>query len=234
MSSLPPPRPAVPVAPVDPVDPGELARMLSAVLGALSAVLVLTGSFLPIWAYQESSGRRVQASQSVTAWTRLFDIEPDPAERAYYATTHVAHYGIPLAVACVVLLAGAAGALTRARTMGRGALVAGSAGVVAAVWVIGMEVSATLSYNRPSGLTELHYSSGTGFWVLLAGGIVALATLGAALLSGRRPRPVEPRSDRPGPPSPARENPGPPPRTHDEPVPQPFPPPARPPARLSE
>ncbi|SEP34517.1 hypothetical protein [Amycolatopsis saalfeldensis] len=186
MSSVPPPHSSPPAAPA--AEPGPVARLLAGVLGVFAAVLVITGSFLPVWAYEESSDGKIQASQTVTGWTRLFGIEPTATERAFYDTSHVAHYGIPLTVASVVLLAGAVLVFGRARGAGRITLVAGGAGVVAAVWMFGMDVSATLSYNQETNGTKLHYSSGTGFWVLLAGGVVALITLGLALLSGRRPR----------------------------------------------
>ncbi|WP_328607846.1 hypothetical protein OG943_01525 [Amycolatopsis sp. NBC_00345] len=238
MSSVPPPYQFPPGAP--PAEPGVLGRLLAGVLGAFAAVLVITGTFLPVWAYQESSDGKVQASQSVTAWTRLFGIEPTATERAYYDTNHVAHYGIPLTVAALVLLAGAVLVFTRARSAGRVTLVAGGAGVVAAVWMLGMDVSATLSYDRQTDLTKFHYTSGTGFWVLLAGGVVALITLGLALLSGRRPRPAgiagAPPFGYPVSPPPSYGNSVPTPYetpAHGVPVPQPFPfqpPPNEPPS----
>jgi hypothetical protein len=187
MSSVPPPYPFPPGPPA--AEPGALGRLLAGVLGVFAAVLVIAGSFLPTWAYQESSAGKVRSSQSISAWTRMFGIEPDATERAFYDTNHVAHYGIPLTVASLVLLAGAVLVFTRARAAGRVVLVAGGAGVVTAVWMLGMDVSATLSYDRQTSLTNFHYTSGTGFWVLLAGGVVALITLGLALLSGR-PRPA--------------------------------------------
>jgi hypothetical protein len=187
MSSVPPPYPFPPAAAAA-AEPGAVARLLAGVLGLFTAVLVIVGSFLPFWAYEESSGGKVQASQTVTGWTRLFGIEPTAAERSFYDTSHVARYGIPLTVVSMVLIVGAVLVFGRARNAGRITLVAGGAGMVAAVWMLGMDLSATLSYNQETNGTTLHYASGTGFWVLLAGGVVALITLGLALFSGRRPR----------------------------------------------
>jgi hypothetical protein len=227
MNTVPPPYPFPPAAPA--AEPGAVARLLAGVLGAFAAVLVITGSFLPVWAYEESSDGKIQASQTVTGWTRLFGIQPTATERSFYDTSHVAHYGIPLTVASVVLLAGAVLVFGRARDAGRITLVAGGAGVVAAVWMLGMDVSSTLSYNQETNGTKLHYSSGTGFWVQLAGGVVALITLGLALFSGRRPRPpgivAAPPFGYPGSPPPYG-NPVPPYNTpaYGGPVSQPFPP----------
>jgi hypothetical protein len=202
MNPVPPPYPFPPAAPA--AEPRAVARLLAGVLGVFAAVLVITGSFLPVWAYEESSDGKIQAAQNVTGWTRLFGIQPTATERSFYDTSHVAHYGIPLAVTSVVLLAGAVLVFGRARNAGRITLVAGGAGVAAAVWMLGMDVSSTLSYNQETNGTKLHYSSGTGFWVLLAGGVVALITLGLALFSGRRPRPpgivAAPPFGYPGPP----------------------------------
>jgi len=43
-----------------------------------------------------------------------------------------------------------------------------------------------LSYNSEEGTVKSHYATGTGFWLLLGGGVVALVALVFAVLAGRR------------------------------------------------
>jgi hypothetical protein len=175
-------------------DPGSLIRLLAGILGVLAAVLVVAGSFLPQTSFEQVVDGKTESSQTISAWSRSFDVEPGAEAAKFYEHTHVARYGIPLTAGAVVLLAGAAltfaGARrsvgTGVRTGARTALVAGAAGVTAAVWMLGMDVSATLSYNSEEGTVKSHYATGTGFWLLLGGGVVALATLVLAALAGRR------------------------------------------------
>src|SRR4051812_29771438 len=138
-----------------PNDPGALFRLLAGMLGAVAAVLVIAGSFLPQTSFEQEVDGKTESSQTISAWSRSFTVEPGDEAKKFYENTHVAHYGIPLAAGAVVLLAGAGlafagmrrSAAPRVRSGARTALVAGAAGVTAAVWMLGMDVSATLSYE---------------------------------------------------------------------------------------
>ncbi|MEV7094485.1 hypothetical protein AB0M80_16795 [Amycolatopsis sp. NPDC051045] len=177
-----------------PADPDAFFRLLAGILGALAAVLVITGSFLPQTSFEQVVDGKTESSQTISAWSRSFSVEPGEEAKKFYEHTHVARYGIPLAAGAVVLLAGAglAFAGTRrsagpgVRSGARTALVAGAAGVTAAVWMLGMDVSATLSYESDEGTLKSHYATGTGFWLLLCGGVLALVALVFAVLAGRR------------------------------------------------
>jgi hypothetical protein len=190
-----------------PADPGAVFRLLAAILGTLAAVLVIAGSFLPQTSFEQVVAGKTDSSQTISAWSRSFTVEPSDEAKKFYDQTHVARYGIPLTTAAVVLLAGAglAFAGTRrsagpgVRSSSRTALVAGAAGVIAAVWMLGMDVSATLSYESDDGSVKAHYATGLGFWVLIGGGIVALMALVAAALAGRRAPAAAPAGPPPGP-----------------------------------
>jgi hypothetical protein len=177
-----------------PADPGAFFRLFAGILGVLAALLVIAGSFLPQTSFEQVVDGKTESSQTISAWSRSFTVEPGAEAKKFYDQTHVARYGIPLSAGAVVLLAGAglafAGARRSAgpglRSGARTALVAGGAGIAAAVWMLGMDVSATLSYETEDGTIKSHYATGTGFWVLLGGGVVALVTLVFAVLAGRR------------------------------------------------
>lgn len=246
------PPPAQPRPPAPPTDPGALFRLLAGILGVVAAALVVVGSFLPETTFEQVVSGKTEGKQAISAWSRSFDVEPSAEAKAFYDKTHVARYGIPLAAGAAVLLAGAglafAGSRRTAgpgvRSAGRTALVAGGAGVAAAVWMLGMDVSATLSYESDEGSIKSHYATGTGFWLLLGGGVVAVLTLLFAILAGRRapaaapagppppgpyqqqsrPYPVPPPQQYQGYPG-AQQYPGPPsqPFPAQAPVSQPFP-----------
>ncbi|WP_410610844.1 hypothetical protein [Amycolatopsis sp. lyj-109] len=177
-----------------PADPGGFFRLLAGILGALAAVVVIAGSFLPQTSFEQVLDGKTDSSQTISAWSRSFPVEPSEAAKKFYDQTHVARYGIPLTAGAVVLLAGAGLAFAAVRRTARPgvrsgartALVAGAAGVVAAVWMLGMDVSATMSYESDEGTIKSHYSTGTGFWLLLGGGLIALMALVLAALPERR------------------------------------------------
>ncbi|MEV4054218.1 hypothetical protein AB0J55_23745 [Amycolatopsis sp. NPDC049688] len=194
-------------APAPPADPGAFFRLLAGILGVLAALLVIAGSFLPQTSFEQVVDGKTESDQTVSAWSRSFAVEPTGEAKKFYDQTHVARYGIPLTAGAVVLLAGAglafAGARRSAgpglRSGARTALVAGAAGVAAAVWMLGMDVSATLTYETEEGTIKSHYATGTGFWILLGGGVVALVTLVFAVLAGRRAPAAVPGGPPPGP-----------------------------------
>jgi hypothetical protein len=186
------PPPAQPRRP--PADAGARLRLIAGIVGAVAAVLVLAGSFLPQTKFEQVVSGKTESSQTISAWSRSFDVEPGDEAKKFYENTHVARYGIPLSAGALVLLAGAglafAGARrsagTGVRSGARTALVAGGAGVAAAVWMLGMDVSATLSYESDDGSLTSLYSTGLGFWILLGGGALGVVTLVLAVLAGRR------------------------------------------------
>jgi len=190
-----------------PADPGAVFRLFAGILGVLAAALVIAGSFLPQTSFEQVVDGKTESDQTVSAWSRSFAVEPTGEAKKFYDQTHVARYGIPLTAASVVLLAGAglafAGARRSAgpglRSGARTALVAGAAGVTAAVWMLGMDVSATLTYETDEGTIKSHYTTGIGFWLLVGGGIVALMALVSAALAGRRAPAAAPAGPPPGP-----------------------------------
>ncbi|ADJ44272.1 hypothetical protein AMES_2449 [Amycolatopsis mediterranei S699] len=242
MTAAPYPYPYGPPPAQPPADPGAVFRLLAAILGALAAVLVIAGSFLPQTSFEQVVDGKTESSQTISAWSRSFTVEPDEQTKQFYDNAHVARYGIPLTTAAVVLLAGAGLALAGARrsagpgvrSAARTTLVAGAAGVAAAVWMLGMDVSATLSYESDQPALKSHYTTGIGFWLLIGSGIVALLTLVAAVLAGRRP-PVAAPAGPPSGPYQQQSRPYPvPPQQYGQPYPgqpvsQPFPAQAPPP-----
>ncbi|WP_318307424.1 hypothetical protein [Amycolatopsis solani] len=194
MTAAPQPYPYGPPPARPPADPGGFSRLLAGMFGAVAAALVVAGSFLPQTSFEQVVDGKSESSQTISAWSRSFSVEPGEEAKKFYENTHVARYGIPLTAGAVVLLAGAGLAFAgRRRSAGAGvrdgartALVAGGAGVAAAVWMLGMDVSATLSYESGEGTIQSHYATGTGFWLLLGGGAVALVALVFAVLAGRR------------------------------------------------
>jgi hypothetical protein len=200
------PPPPQPRPPRPPADAGARLRLIAGIVGAVAAVVVLAGSFLPQTKFEQVVGGKAESSQTISAWSRSFDVEPSDEAKKFYENTHVAHYGIPLSAGALVLLAGAglafAGARRSAgfgvRSGARTALVAGGAGVAAAVWMLGMDVSATLSYESDDGSLNSVYSTGLGFWILLGGGALGVVTLVLATLAGRRPA-TGPSGPPPGP-----------------------------------
>ncbi len=237
MTATPPPYPnAYPpnpyAAPQPPADPAALFRLLAALLAVLAAGLIVVGSFLPHTTYAQLSDGKTVAGQSQNAWTRTFDVEPDAQSKQFYDNTHVARYGIPLSAGALMLLVGAGlviagsrrGGSDRMRSAGRTALLAGAAGTASAVWMLGMDVSATLSYEQHDAAAQTEYGTGLGFWLLIGGAVVALAVLLFAILAGRKPPiPQQFAPYQPGPPFP--------PGGYGEPPSQPFaaqPPPSQP------
>ncbi|MFT7874186.1 hypothetical protein ACHL6L_43410, partial [Amycolatopsis sp. A24] len=96
-------------------DPGAVFRLFAAILGVLAAVLVIAGSFLPQTSFEQVVNGKTESSQTVSAWSRSFSVDPGEETKKFYEQTHVARYGIPLTACAVVLLAGAGLAFAGAR-----------------------------------------------------------------------------------------------------------------------
>lgn len=233
-----PPRQPYGAPPAPPADPAKVPRLLAGLLGVLAAGLIVVGTFLPSTTYVQLLDGKPTNGQSLSAWSRTFDVEPDAESKKFYENSHVAHDGIPLSAGALILLVGAGLVFAggeRGKSAGRSALLIGGAGVAGAVWLFGMGVSATLSFEQHDGAIQTQYSTGLGFWLLLGGGVVAVAVLGLALLAGRKPAapqqfavyqpPVRPGGY--GGPPPSHPFPAQPPVSHpfpaQPPISQPFP-----------
>lgn len=195
-----------PAAAERPPSDARLPRLFAAMMGVFAALLVIVATFLPQSNYEQLTEGKTVSKLSETGWARTFDIEPSPEEKEFFDRTHVARYGIPLSAAALTLLAGAAvgfGSYRRssgslAATTSRTLLVAGGAGTAIGVWMVSMDISARLSFDYDTGNFATRYDAGSGFWILLAGGLVALLTIALAIVANRRE------------PSPARQAPYPP------------------------
>ncbi|EMD23079.1 hypothetical protein [Amycolatopsis azurea] len=183
-----------PVAAPRPPSDARLPRLFAAMMGVFAGLLVLVATFLPQSTYEQLSEGKPVSKFAETGWTRTFDIEPSAEEKEFYDKTHVARYGIPLSAAALTLFAGAAvgfasyrrSSTSPAATTSRTLLVAGGAGTAIGVWMLGMDISASLSFGQDTGRFVSRYGTGSGFWILLAGGLVALLTIGLAIVANRR------------------------------------------------
>ncbi|MEC3973907.1 hypothetical protein [Amycolatopsis sp. H20-H5] len=185
------PGPPPPPPPPGPPSPGP-SKLIASILAAVTAVLALVGSLLPLNVLKQSLSAERTIIQTVTAWSRTSDPAPTGAQADYYASTHVAYYGVPLTLLAVVLLAAAVlGVLTARRVEGNGTrnlLLIGGSGLVATVLTLGMDVSSVLSYEHTDDTIKLEYSTGLGFWLEIAAGVLALAAVVLILVPARRHR----------------------------------------------
>ncbi|AUI57608.1 hypothetical protein [Amycolatopsis sp. BJA-103] len=213
----------------------RLPRLFAAMMGVFAGLLMLIGTFLPQSTYEQLSDGKTVSKFAETGWTRTFDIEPSAEEKEFYDKTHVARYGIPLSAAALTLFAGAAVGFASYRrnsgspgaTTARTLLIAGGAGTAIGVWMFGMDISASLSFGQDTGRFVSRYGTGSGFWILLAGGLVALLTIGLAVVANRR-EPASPRQS-PYPVGYAPYAPGVPPQQYpQQPPPQAYEPPSPP------
>lgn len=186
--------PQAPAAASRPPSDARVLRLFAAMMAVFAGVLVIVATFLPQSTYEQVSEGKPVSKLAETGWTRTFDIEPSPEEKEFYDKTHVARYGIPLSAAAVILFAGAAvGFASYRRSSGSPAattsktlLIAGGAGTVIGVWMLGMDLSASLTFGQDTGRFSSRYGTGSGFWILLAGGGVALLTIVLAVVANRR------------------------------------------------
>ncbi|WET81918.1 hypothetical protein P3102_12235 [Amycolatopsis sp. QT-25] len=180
--------------PARPPSDVRLPRLFASMMGVFAGLLVLLATFLPQSTYEQVSEGKTVSKFAETGWTRSFDIAPSAEEKEFYDKTHVARYGIPLSAAALTLFAGAAVGFASYRrssgspaaTTSRTLLVAGGAGTAIGVWMLGMDISASLSFGQDTGRFVSRYGTGSGFWILLAGGLVALLTIGLAVVANRR------------------------------------------------
>ncbi|MGY1602658.1 hypothetical protein [Geodermatophilus sp. SYSU D00815] len=181
----PSPRPALPLA--------ALARLLAGGLTGLAGALVLGGTFPTLLSIDDNGLEYRQSGWSV--------------EHAGDPTADTLLLGIPLTVGAVGLLAAAALVLASVwrpglRAVALAVTVGAAALVTAEFWTAGSYLSDALDVAREADLDGFSASRGAGYWLLLAGTVVALlalAALGAAEAAGLR-RPAVPPAPAPPPP----------------------------------
>ncbi len=176
-----------------PVRVPPVSPLVTALLLVLAGGLAIGGSFGTLDEEAEQAGAAT-ITLSYTSWRLAQGGTYD--EPVYF---HAPHFGIPLLVAGLLVIAGGLLLVT-----GRGRLAAvarplalASAGLlVGAVWTVGLVVSADLDAVARGENFELTWSTGSGFWLILAGGVAAAAG-GLLVLFGRQhivpDEPVTPR-----------------------------------------
>lgn len=161
-------------------------RLLGAVLLVVSAAAAVIGTFLPLSVLEAGQFRGEDGLRlTTTAWeSRL-----DPADLTEVAFDATPQYGVPIAVAAVLLAVAAAlvflpehqRLVARYTALGAGGVLFG------AVWAVWASVSASL--HPPEGPARDYFqeSAGGGIWVLSAAVLVAVA--GVVLVHARRAEP---------------------------------------------
>ena len=168
-------QPSQPVAervPVPELPPASALRFLAPALAVAAALMVLLGSFLPLFVIQQYLGGREATVAGVTAnetaWGTTYEV---PGQDA--VDQGGAPVGIPLLFAVAVLTAAALVAFPRpGGALGRWLIAAGAvftAGVVATIGMTGIGWSVT------AGRNDLLVSVAPGMWLLIAGAVVAAA-----------------------------------------------------------
>lgn len=167
--------------------------LLSALLLLVAGGLAIGGSFGKLEEEFERAGDET-LTLTYTSW-RL-------TQGGSYSNTlyfHAPHFGIPLVAAGVLTIAsGLLLVLGRGRLgeLARPAALASAGMLVGTVWTQGMVVSADLDAETRGANFQLTWTSGIGFWLVLAGGVVGAAGGVTALLG--RPRRAEPPTPRYG------------------------------------
>jgi hypothetical protein len=114
---------------------------------------------------------------------------------------HAPHFGIPLvATGLLTIVSGLLLVFGRGRlgTLARPAALASAGLLVGTVWTVALVVSADLDAVTRSEDFELTWTTGSGFWLVLAGGIAAVLGGLAALFSGIPHPPADPPTPRYG------------------------------------
>ena len=180
----------------NPADPGPdqpvVARRSSALAVvatlflAVAGGLAVGGSFGLLEKESEQAGNQT-LTLSYTSW-RLIQGGNYPT-KIYF---HAPHFGIPLVATGVLVVVGGLLLMT-GRVRIAVPLAAAAAGMlVGTVWTMCMVVSADLdAVDRTAGF-QLTWTSGIGFWLVLAAGIAAAIGGILALLTLRTPPPVPP------------------------------------------
>lgn len=155
---------------------------LPALLLALAGGLAVGGSFGTLAEEFERAGA---ATLTLTYTTWRLTQGGSFTQSLYF---HAPHFGIPLVVAGVlavaagVLLALDPGPVIRPLAVGAAGLLVGT------VWTVGMVVSADLDAVTSGSNLRVTWSVGAGFWLVLTGGVLALAGGTTVLIGLVRPR----------------------------------------------
>lgn len=173
---------------------GAWLPVVTALLLIVAGGLAIGGSFGLLDEEAERAGDAT-ITLSYTSWQLVQG--GTYSEPVYF---HAPHFGIPLLVAGLMVIAGGlllvlgrgrAGAFARPLALASAGLMVGT------VWTVALVVSADLGAVAKGANFELTWSTGTGFWLILAGG--AAATVGGLLvLFGRTATADEPVTPRYG------------------------------------
>jgi hypothetical protein len=160
---------------------------LSALLLLVAGALAVGGSFGTLEEESERAGTQT-LTLTYTSW-RL--IQGGTYSQAI--NFHAPHFGIPLAVTGGLAMIAGILLFTRSDAVARAVAVAAAGLLVGTVWTVGLVVAADLDAESHGANFELDWTSGLGFWLVLAGGIAAVLGGLGALFSGwlvRRPTTV--------------------------------------------
>ncbi|QFZ22324.1 hypothetical protein [Saccharothrix syringae] len=157
---------------------GRAVGVVALVVGAVSAAV---GTFLPLYHQRFDFGGTSQLELTQNSWRPG---EPDAL------LGRDAHYGVPMAVAVLLLLVGAV--FAGRAWWGRLVALGGAALLVGAVWVVGQIIYAYLGGADPDGIGSVTIVTEprSGSYVLGAACVVAVA--GAVLVQERPPRAPRP------------------------------------------
>lgn len=151
---------------------------LSAILLLVAGALAVGGSFGTLEEESERAGTQT-LTLTYTSWRLI-----QGGTYAQAINFHAPHFGIPLVatgglalVAAIVLVRGWDG-------MARTVAVAAAGLLAGTVWTVSLVVSADLDAVSDGPNFELDWTSGLGFWLVLAGGVAALLGGLAALFAG--------------------------------------------------
>lgn len=170
--------------------------LLGALLCAAAGVLVLVGSFVPLFVGEAQAASGLGVKMSITGW----DFQLEAGGTSTTRTGAVPSNGIALVVGAMVLLGAALLGLIAAsrsvhapsRRLSGVVAVAGAAFVAGTVLTVGLQVISWFDSFRPTGVlatgqdTSTEVSVGFGFWLLV---VAAAAAIVAAILAWVAPRP---------------------------------------------
>lgn len=166
---------------------------LTAILLVLAGGLAIGGSFGKLEEEAERAGSET-LTLTYTAWhLTQGGTYPNPI---YF---HAPHFGIPLVITGAFTIAGGVLLLAgrgRLRRLVKPLALAATGLLIGTVWTVGLVVAADLDAVTHSADFDLTWTSGTGFWLVLVGGVFALAggllTLFGQVVAHDRPEPPTP------------------------------------------
>lgn len=172
-----------------------LLPLASALLLVLAGGLAIGGSFGTLDEEAERAGDET-LTLTYTSWHLTQG--GSYSGRIYF---HAPHFGIPLvATGLLTIVSGLLLVLGRGRigALARPAALASAGLLVGTVWTVGLVVSADLDAVARTANFELTWTIGTGFWLVLAGGIAGVLGGLAALSRGILNAPDDPPTPRYG------------------------------------